>query len=121
NFYALCDQLGIDYPRTAIFDCAQGADDIAAFVTSLAAPDWQYPLILKAGDGGAWANTRFAGRRKVHYLETPQELTDVLHKAIDAGYRANLIIQQFIPGPDSNLRILTHFRDRTGQNVLTGL
>lgn len=121
NFYALCDQLGIHYPRTAIYDCDQGADRIAAFVTSLAAPDWQYPVILKAGDGGAWANTRFAGRRKVHYLETSQELTNVLQKAIGAGYRGNLIIQQFIPGPDSNLRILTHFRDRRGKNVLTGL
>lgn len=121
NFYALCETLGIKYPRTATLDCAEGSQIIEDFVVSLAAPDWEYPLILKAGDGGEWANTRFEGRRKVHYLDTPQELSEVLHRAIAAGYTGQLIIQQFIPGPDSNLRILTHFRDRTGSNVLTGL
>lgn len=121
NFYALCEEHGIHYPRTATYSCAQGAHAVDEFVTALAAPDWHYPLILKAGDGGEWANMRFAGRRKVHYLETPDELTEVLRKAIEAGYQGTLIVQQFIPGPDSNLRILTHFRDRHGNNVLTGL
>lgn len=121
NFYALCDKHGIHYPRTAAFDARQGLQKVEEFVSTLEAPDWQYPLILKAGDGSEWANTRFEGRRKVHYLETPAELRDVLAKAVEAGYQGSLIIQQFIPGPDSNLRILTHFRDRTGANVLTGL
>ena len=121
KFYALCDQLGIKYPKTAIIDCSQGTDQVEAFVAALAEPEWHYPLILKAGDGSAWAETRFPGRRKVHYLETAQELAEVLIKSIEAGYRETMIIQQFIPGPDSNLRILTHFRDREGHTVLTGL
>ncbi|WP_022871392.1 carboxylate--amine ligase [Yaniella halotolerans] len=121
NFYALCEKLGIHYPRTAIYDCAGTNQPIEEFVNELVAPDWHYPLIVKAGDGGAWANTRFEGRRKVHYVETSDELGDVLRKAIDAGYEGTLIIQQFIPGPDSNLRILTHFRDRHGNLALTGL
>lgn len=121
NFYALCAEHGIKYPRTASLDCADGAGVVEAFVNSLAAPEWAYPLILKAGDGSAWANTRFPGRRKVHYLTDAQQLQTVLIKAIEAGYRGTMIVQQFIPGPDSNLRILTHFRDRAGTNVLTGL
>lgn len=121
HFYALCEDLSINFPRTVSFDCARGSAAIDEFVASLRAPGWEYPLILKAGDGGAWANTQFEGRRKVHYVTTPQELRQVLKKAITAGYSGALIIQQFIPGPDSNLRILTHFRDRNGQNVLTGL
>ena len=121
EFYELCEQLALRYPRTATYDCANGTARIQEFVTSLTEPEWEYPLILKAGDGGAWANTRFEGRRKVHYLETPDELTDVLQKAVTAGYHDTLIIQQFIPGPDSNLRILTQFRDRSGTVVLTGL
>jgi len=121
HFYALCEDLDINFPRTSAIDCARGSSAIDEFVASLTAPDWHYPLILKAGDGGEWANTQFEGRRKVHYIATPQELSQILHKAIAAGYGGTLIIQQFIPGPDSNLRILTHFRDRNGQNVLTGL
>lgn len=121
NFYALCAELHIKYPKTASFNCADGAQAVDAFVDSLTAPDWDYPLILKAGDGSAWANTRFPGRRKVHYLADGKQLHTVLTQAISAGYRGTMIVQQFIPGPDSNLRILTHFRDRTGTNVLTGL
>jgi D-aspartate ligase len=121
QFYALCETQGIKYPRTASFDCSQGTGTVDEFVSTLTAPTWQYPLILKAGDGSAWANTRFEGRRKVHYLTEATQLVEVLTRAIEAGYKSDLIIQQFIPGPDSNLRILTHFRDRHGANVLTGL
>ena len=121
NFYALCDELGINYPKTASVDCSQGEEIVDDFLDSVAASGLEYPLILKAGDGAAWANTRFPGRRKVHFLHEQQQLEDIITQAINAGYAGSLIIQQFIPGPDSNLRILTHFRDRTGQNVLTGL
>ena len=121
NFYALCAELGIKYPQTASIDCSQGVEIVEDFVNSIAERGLDYPLILKAGDGAAWANTRFPGRRKVHFLHEPEQLNDVITQAINAGYLGSLIIQQFIPGPDSNLRILTHFRDRSGTNVLTGL
>ena len=52
RFYALCEKLGIRYPRTAIYDCARHDHPIDEFVHGIAAPDWHYPLILKAGDGG---------------------------------------------------------------------
>lgn len=120
NFYALCDQLGVKYPRTKIFHGTEGTDTIAEFVQSLEAQGWQYPLILKSDDGGAWANTNFDGRRKVHFPQSGDELTDVMTKAVNAGYVQGLVIQEFIPGPDSNLRILSIFRDRNGNNVLTG-
>lgn len=121
NFYALCEELGIRYPKTASFDCDLGHPAVAEFVASLDNRQLHYPLILKAGDGSAWANTRFAGRRKVHFIETPAELESILHKAITAGYDKTMIIQQFIPGPDSNLRILSQFRDSDGTIQLTGL
>ncbi|OAV59292.1 carboxylate--amine ligase [Enteractinococcus helveticum] len=121
NFYALCDELAIKYPQTASIDCSQGTNTIDAFVNSIAELGLDYPLILKAGDGAAWANTRFSGRRKVHFLQEPQQLKIIITQAINAGYQGSLILQQFIPGPDSNLRILSHFRDRTGENALTGL
>lgn len=121
NFYALCDELGIKYPQTASIDCSQGPGTIDTFLDTVAEMGLKYPNILKAGDGAAWANTRFPGRRKVHFLQEPRQLKAVITQAIHAGYVGSLIIQQFIPGPDSNLRILSQFRDRTGANALTGL
>lgn len=121
NFYALCDEIGIKYPKTVSMDCSQGVQAVDQFLESVTEIGLDYPLVLKAGDGAAWANTRFPGRRKVHFLYEPEQLQEILTQAINAGYRGSLIIQQFIPGPDANLRILTHFRDRTGHNALTGL
>lgn len=121
NFYALCEQLDIPYPRTAVYDAGSGAQTPEEFVAELSAQKMVYPLILKAGDGGAWGEAKYEGRRKVHYFTQGSELIDVLHKAIGAGYRKNLIIQEFVPGKDSELRILHHFRNRAGDITLSGL
>ncbi|GAA2033170.1 carboxylate--amine ligase [Yaniella flava] len=121
NFYELCDQLGVPYPRTAVFDADSTAQTPEAFAQQLTEDGMQYPVILKAGDGGAWGEAKYEGRRKVHYFHGPDELIDVIHKAMGAGYAKTLIIQEFVPGNDSQLRILHHFRDRNGNITLTGL
>ena len=121
NFYALCERLGIPYPRTAIFDASSGDVSPEAFAHQLAHDGMQYPLILKAGDGGAWGQAKYEGRRKVHYFNAADELIDVIHKATGAGYNKTLIIQEFVPGTDTELRILHHFRNRQGNITLSGL
>src|SRR5699024_5236224 len=121
EFYELCESLGVKYPRTVIFNGQKGAQEALRVIEKLRQEQWDYPLILKANDGGTWADTNFEGRRKVHYLETEQELTELLEKIVQVDYQDKLIIQQFIPGPDSALRILTQFRSRNGETVLSGL
>ncbi|MDZ5078295.1 carbamoyl-phosphate synthase [Nesterenkonia sp. HG001] len=121
NFYALCEELGVPYPKTAAYDCAahteQRAQSFAA--EELAEAGVSFPLVLKAGDGGAWADISFEGRRKVHYVDDAEELTGLLGKAAGAGYTGVLIAQEHIPGPDSQLRLATFFSDQTGRVRLT--
>lgn len=121
HFYELCERLGIPYPRTAIFNAGSSSQTPEAFANQLSDDGMQYPLILKAGDGGAWGEAKYEGRRKVHYFEQPEQLVEVIHKAQGAGYTKTLIIQEFVPGTDSQLRILHHFRDRQGNITLSGL
>ncbi|MFC0247460.1 hypothetical protein ACFFIO_02980 [Citricoccus parietis] len=134
NFYALCEQHGVPYPRTATYDAGSHTPEAARrFAAGLGLT---YPVILKAGDGGAWADIRFEGRRKVHIIEGTDtgtggsdtdpgfggggaaEVEALLGKASAAGYRGALIVQEMVPGPDSQLGIATFFRDRTGSTRL---
>ncbi|REE03859.1 D-aspartate ligase [Citricoccus muralis] len=145
NFYALCERYGVPYPKTATYDAGSHTPEAARrFAAGLGLT---YPVILKAGDGGAWADIRFEGRRKVHIIEGTDagasadanteadagsdegsdpgaggggaaEVEALLGKASEAGYRGALIVQEMVPGPDSQLGIATFFRDRAGSTRL---
>ncbi|WGH93117.1 hypothetical protein QDX21_12645 [Auritidibacter ignavus] len=124
HFYALCRTYSVPYPRTLIYDSHAAAEQTTSsddFLNSFHGARLSYPVVLKADDGGQWASTRFEGRRKVHYIDNDANLKEVLDKATDAGYRGGLIVQEFIPGPDSQLRILTMYRNADGNITLSGL
>ena len=121
NFYSLCDELGVPYPKTATYDCAAHSSERAHTFAreQIRAADVRFPLVLKAGDGAAWADISFEGRRKVHYVDDAETLAELLTSAADVGYTGTLIAQEHIPGPDSQLRLATYFCDQTGQVRLT--
>lgn len=119
NFYALCERLDIPYPRTAAYDAGgHSPAALKAFLAGLGQEGLAFPLILKAGDGGAWADVRFAGRRKVHVVDDAAALGELISRAAGAGYAGSLIVQQLVPGPDSQLGIATFFRDGAGATRL---
>lgn len=131
RFYQLCAQLSIPYPRTVTLQCTEqlagqtseevGTELVPHVAEQLTGARLQFPVIVKADDGSAWADTRFEGRRKVHIAESADEVTDLLVKASGAGYRAGLIVQDYVPGEDNALRILHLFRTATGEITLAGL
>src|SRR5690625_7423479 len=72
SFYALCEDLGLPYPHSHVFSGAQalGADSPEEYIRGVIErvegdAELSYPLIVKADDGGSWANVSFPGRRKV--------------------------------------------------------
>lgn len=135
NFYALCERLGVPYPKTATYDAGHHTGQAARrFAGGLGdrpadglgeagagAAGVRFPVILKAGDGGAWADIRFEGRRKVHVVGEDggaAEIERLVTLASEAGYSGSLIVQELVPGPDSQLGIATFFRDGTGATRL---
>lgn len=121
NFYALCEEQGVPYPRTVVYDCSEHTENAArAFARNgIRESGLRFPVVLKAGDGGAWADTSFPGRRKVHYLDDAESVAEVVSKSAHAGYAGKLIVQEHVPGPDSQLRLATYFADQTGTVRLT--
>lgn len=106
KFYALLDEHGLDYPATYI-------------ATSLSRDDvnihFDPPYILKPANQVEFYKHKFEGQKKVFKLDSLEELKSVLRQVYDSGYTDHMIIQEFIPGDDTNMRVLTSYSDRNGK------
>lgn len=106
KFYALCEKHGIDYPKTYI--CTPENKD------TLDIP-FEAPYILKPANQVEYYRHHFDGQKKVFKLDTKEELAETVKKTYDAGYSDHMIIQDFLPGDDTYMRVLTSYSDRNGK------
>lgn len=106
KFYELCDRHGIDHPATFIYDKSMGHD--------FQLP-WGPPYIAKPADGVAYWACGDHSLAKVYICQSWEELLESLDHVYAAGYPDHMILQEFIPGDDSYMRVLTNYSDRNGQ------
>ena len=97
NFYENYKNMGLDMPKTYIYKCNQN-DDIIKIKEFFK----EYPLIIKPSDGVEYHYLEET-LDKVYKAKTENELEQIILKIEKAGYKNNLIIQEFIPGDDSAL------------------
>ncbi len=107
RFYELCEELGIDYPKTWKLDCAN-------LDATLDASAFPYPLIAKPSNSAAYDLLEFPEKKKIYEIETPDELVATYDAVRKSGYRHSLIVQDFIPGGDDAIRSLTTYSDASG-------
>lgn len=105
TFYELCEQHGLPHPKTLTVD---GEDVRRGTHQHL---PFDYPVAMKPADSVEWLGIDFEGRRKAYIFENPDELDTMIRRAYDAGYRSKMIIQDFIPGDDSHMRVLNAYVD----------
>ena len=106
KFYQLCDQYGIDHPATFIYDKSMGH----AFTLPFGPP-----YIAKPADSVAYWATGAHGLSKVYVCQTWEELLAALDQVYQAGYLDHMVLQEFIPGDDTYMRVLTNYSDRSGK------
>lgn len=107
-FWRLCEQAGVGTPLTAVYSY----DD---FTASAPIPEpAEYPLELKAADSVAYLAVQFEGRKKAYTIQNRDELTTTVHAIYEHGYRGDLIIQEFIPGDDTEMRTLNAYINMDG-------
>lgn len=106
SFYRICDEVGVPYPKTFVYDCRnpQPLDF-----------DFPYPVIAKPASSAAYHYAKFEGKKKVFRMQNEQELTQMLDRLRGSGYDYKMLIQDTIPGLDYNMRILTVYCDRHGK------
>lgn len=94
RFYEAYRSSNLDMPKTFIYSCQE---------KNRLPKDLLYPLILKPGNGVSYYQHKFEHQHKVYKIKDLLELKRIIKRIEKSGYRDNLIIQEFIPGDDSNL------------------
>jgi len=106
QFYALCDQYGVAHPLTFVYDKSMGHDFTLP---------WGPPYVAKPADGVAYWATGHNELKKVYICQSWEELLAALDEVYAAGYPCKMILQEFIPGDDSYMRVLTNYSDTHGR------
>ena len=97
-FYEKYKDMGLDMPKTYIYHCNKSKKD----VNNINKFFNEYPLIIKPSDGVEYHKLEIT-LDKVYKVYNEKELKSTIKTVEDAGYNGNLIIQEFIPGDDSEL------------------
>ncbi|MBE6036805.1 MAG: ATP-grasp domain-containing protein [Clostridiales bacterium] len=106
KFYQLCEKVGVDYPDTFVHKKEMPLDVELPFGG---------PFIIKPSNGIEYWEHPYATQKKVYKVETREEVTAVLGDIYGSGYSDSVIIQNFIPGDDTYMRVLTNYSDKNGK------
>ena len=106
HFYELCDQYGIDHPATYVYHKGQGHDFVLPFAG---------PFVVKPAESATYWDHPFDTQKKAYVLQTREEVDRVIDDIYDHGYEDSLIIQDFIPGDDAYMRVVTNYSGEDGK------
>lgn len=106
KFYDLCDKYGIDHPATFVYRKGMGHDFVLPF---------EGPFVVKPAESATYWDHPFDTQKKAYVLQTREEVDRVLDEIYEHGYEDSLIIQDFIPGDDSYMRVVTNYSGEDGK------
>lgn len=109
SFYEICDKYNLPYPSTKIITKAMYESGVSVN------PPFPFPVALKPTNSVEWLNIHFEGRKKAFTIHSQVELNTVIGKIYDNGYTSDLILQDFVPGDDSHMRVLNAYVDQNHQ------
>lgn len=108
-FYDTCEKYGINYPRTVIYRKSMPKNFEIPF---------EPPYVIKPANSIDYWRHPFDTQKKAYVEKTREDLDRVLGEIYDAGYTDSMIIQDFIPGDDSYMRVLTTYSDQNKQTKM---
>lgn len=114
TFAEIAEGLGIAVPRTIVQDFAHADDPSWAPVPV----DVGYPLIAKAASSADYQEVEFPGKKKVFEIASPDELTALWASLRGAGFRGRFVVQELVPGDDTQMRSITAYVDSRGEITL---
>ncbi len=100
SFYQVCTEHGFDFPKTTT--CSP--ETYKGFQ-----PPFDFPVIIKPSNSVAYWNCRFPHKKKVFVAGNREEFDAILAAIYGSSYQDHLVIQEYIPGDDSNMRVMNCF------------
>lgn len=106
TFYQMADKYHLPYPKTKIITKAE----VEAGTEKIELP-FDFPIALKPSNSIEWLGIDFPGRKKAFVLDKREQFDKLLKEIYAAGYKSGFIAQDFIPGDDSNMRVVNAYVD----------
>ena len=88
RFYEMCEEKGVDYPATCVFQCAPDKR-----VDHVSVP-FNYPVIAKPSNSAEYHYVEFDGKQKIFSIDSEEELNRIYSNLCDSGYTHSLIGQR---------------------------
>ena len=109
KFYALCEQYGMDYPKTVVAS-PEERESVAEQLP------FDFPIVVKPENSNAldYLRCHFEGQKKVFFFDTKEQYLEMVRNMNRSDYRGKLILQEFIPGGDDAMRVLNSYSDLDG-------
>lgn len=110
SFYQMCERYGIPYPATFYADGPLPPEELTE-----EALGFPYPIIVKPSRSDTYWEHPFEGMKKVYTADTPADAARILDQIFGASYPDQVLLQDMVPGDDSNMRVLTAYSDRNNE------
>lgn len=104
GFAEVCAAHGLRTPQSVALSCGAPLPELP----------FGWPVIAKSADSPAYWNCRFPGKRKVYLANSAAELEEILAATAQGGYRGAMLLQEYIPGPDTALGVVNAYCARDG-------
>ncbi len=112
TFYTLCEQHGFAFPKTTTVTVNNYQNFELPF---------DFPVVIKPSNSVAYWNCHFPHKKKVFVAQTREEFDAILAAIYGSTYQDHLIIQEYIPGDDSHMRVMNCYCDKDGKVRLIAL
>lgn len=112
NFYTLCEEYGLDYPKAEIIDFRNYKEHKS---------ELSFPLVLKPSESSDYFSLHFEGKEKAYILEDQNSLDKALNSIFQAGYQHDMILQEFVYGNVTNEYVMNVYSDSKGKVRLMSL
>ncbi|MGE7952211.1 ATP-grasp domain-containing protein [Lysinibacillus xylanilyticus] len=96
EFYKCCDLYNIKYPKTVVVTKEHAISDVP----------FDYPMIIKPSNSVEYTSCSFPEKKKVFLAKNEEEKQQIIRSIYRSTYKDSLILQEFIPGDDSYIRVL---------------
>jgi len=107
-FYDYCDRFDIPHPATVVVTPENKGEALKRL-------PFDYPIIIKATSSAEYWLHPFEGMKKVYVAHSEDEAEKIINDIYASGYPMNLVLQDLIPGDDSNMYVLTAYSDAEGK------
>lgn len=106
SFYKTYSDSVLSLPKTEYYSCEIGGE----------IPEWnKFPMIVKPSNVIEYNHISFDGKNKIYKITSREELKKTIDMITAAGYRDQLILQDYIPGDDSRLFDAVAYCDKNGK------